>query len=643
LKEGLTVYRDQEFSADLNSRGVKRIEDAQRVRAAQFSEDSGPMAHPVRPDSYIKMDNFYTVTVYEKGAEVVRLYETILGRKGFRKGMDLYFQRHDGQAVTCDDFLAAMRDANLQKDGKTPINDFSGIAAWYSQAGTPRLTVSTAYDAAKQTFTIKTRQATPATPGQETKGAVLIPLRVGLLGADGKDLPLALAEGQAASPDDGDDASASTTSAVLLCDQEENTFVFSGVESEPVASLLRGFSAPVKLSVEGQTDAQLVFLFANDSDPFVRWDAGQRLALKLMEKLYHAAAGGKENGAAAANGNGAANGSNGHASAADANAVAVDESLLAERCASVGGVPDQLVDAFRATLTDEAMDGQFRAFAVSLPALSEFVDAIGSSGSAGGADANAAPGANPLLCHAVRHYVNQQLAQRLRPELEALVKSNDDAPGAEYVFDAPNAARRALKNKALALLSCLPGPPPEVTADLLARFRGATNMTDRINALACLADCPGEARDQALDEFWQQNKDKPLNLLKWLAVQAGSAVGGNTPRVKTLSETHPAFVVTNPNSCYSLYLGFARSAPNFHASDGSGYKFMADAVMRVDKINNQVASRLVGAFTSFKQYDPSRRSMMVQELKRIAESKPSANVYEIVSKSLETAKAAGIE
>ena len=263
-------------------------------------------------------------------------------------------------------------------------------------------------------------------------------------------------------------------------------------------------------------------------------------------------------------------------------------------------------------------------------------DAIG-----GGDDTE---GANPLLCYAVRHYVNQQLAQRLRPELEALVKANDDPPGAEFVFDAPSAARRALKNKALALLSCLPGPPAEVTADLLARFRGATNMTDRISALACLAEIPGaEARDAALDEFWQANKDKPLNLLKWLAVQSGSAVPNNTPAIKKLSESYPAFVVTNPNSCYSLFLGFARSAPNFHAADGSGYRFMADSVMRVDGVNHQVASRLVGAFTSFKQYDSQRRSQMVAELKRIAASKPSANVYEIVSKSLETAKAAGIE
>jgi len=644
LKEGLTVYRDQEFSADLNSRAVKRIEDAARVRAAQFSEDSGPMAHPVRPDSYIKMDNFYTVTVYEKGAEVVRLYETILGKKGFRRGMDLYFARHDGAAVTCDDFLNAMADANPGADGKPA--DLFGVAAWYGQAGTPRLTVSTRYDAAKRTFEIVAKQATPPTPGQAEKGPVMIPLRVGLLGPDGADLPLTLASGRAASPDDGDavDASSKQTSAVLLCDQAESAFVFSGVESEPVASLLRGFSAPVKMAVEGQTDAQLVFLFAHDSDPFVRWDAGQRLALKLMERLYHAVAAGAAsaangNGAGAAAGNGAGNGS--AAAAPDANAIAADEALLSERCAAAGGVPDQLVDAFRATLADARMDGMFRAFAVSLPSLAEFVDAAGGSGAAG-ADGAGGGGANPLLCHAVRHYVNAQLAQRLRPELEALVAANDDAPGTDYVFDAPSAARRALKNKALGLLSCLPGPPPEVTADLLARFRGATNMTDRIGALACLADTPGAARDAALDEFWRANEGKPLNLLKWLAVQAGSGVPGNADAVQKLSESHPAFVVTNPNCCYSLYLGFARSAPNFHAADGSGYAFLADAVIRVDKINSQVASRLVGAFTSFRQYDPARRSLLVRELGRIAASRPSANVYEIVSKSLETAKAAGI-
>eukprot|EP00883_Tetradesmus_obliquus_P009281 jgi/Sobl393_1/20078/SZX79151.1 len=311
LKEGLTVFRDQGFSADMNSAPVKRIEDVALLRASQFSEDAGPMAHPIRPDSYIKMDNFYTVTVYEKGSEIIRLYHTLLGPQGFRKGMDLYFQRHDGQAVTCDDFLAAMADANGE--------DLSGVGRWYSQAGTPMLTVSTAYDAAKKSFTISTHQVTPPTNGQPDKLPVLIPLKVGLLGPDGQDLPLHL-EGKG-------DLGAST---VLRCDAEHNSFTFTDVAVEPVPSLLRGFSAPVKLVVQGQTDDHLRLMFAHDSDPFNRWEAGQRLYMKLLLQLYSAAAG------------------------------AASSVPLAERCAAAGGVPGELVAAFRAVLEDGKLDGSFK-------------------------------------------------------------------------------------------------------------------------------------------------------------------------------------------------------------------------------------------------------------------------------------------
>ncbi|KAI8468066.1 MAG: hypothetical protein J3K34DRAFT_523265 [Monoraphidium minutum] len=649
LKEGLTVFRDQEFSADMNSRdqefsadmnsravkrieyamrlravkriedamrlrAVKRIEDAMRLRSAQFSEDAGPMAHPIRPDSYIKMDNFYTVTVYEKGAEIIRLYHTLLGAEGFRRGTDLYFKRHDGQAVTCDDFLAAMSDANGGVD-------LSGISRWYGQAGTPQLTVSTSYDAAAKTFTINTRQATPPTPGQPNKVPVMIPLKVGLLGPDGKDLPLKL---QGSAEQLG-------TTTVLRVDAETNTFVFEGVPSEPVPSLLRDFSAPVKMVVEGQSDEQLVFLFANDSDEFNRWNAGQRLAMKLMLHLY--------------------------AAAASANADSAAPAAVAAAADAAGGVSAALVGAFRAVLTAGDIDGSYKAMAVTLPSVSEIVDMV--------------PQADPVLAHQVRHYVNKRIAAALRPELEALVAANDDAPGAPFVFNASASARRAAKNKALGLLSTLgdagveadllrraPGPPFVFNAsasarraaknkalgllstlgeeaDLLRRFRGATNMTDRINALACLADHPGAARDAALAEYYSANKDKPLNMLKWLAVQSGSGAPGNVAAVKELL-AHPAFMLSNPNSCYSLFLGFARSAPNFHAADGSGYEFLGDAVLQLNKVNAIVASRVASAFTTYRQYDASRQGLMRAQLSRIAAAEGLCeNVFEIVSKSLE--------
>ncbi|KAL4441019.1 hypothetical protein ABPG77_010450 [Micractinium sp. CCAP 211/92] len=672
LKEGLTVYRDQEFSADMNSRPVKRIEDVCALRAAQFSEDSGPMAHPIRPESYIKMDNFYTLTVYEKGAEVVRLYEQVLGKEGFRKGIDLYFQRHDGQAVTCDDFLAAMADANGE--------DLSELAKWYSQAGTPRLTVTPTYNAADQTYTLSFKQETPPTPGQPTKVPLLIPVRMGLLGHDGKELPLKLRGGA----DLG-------TETVLRVTEAEQEFVFEGIEAQPVPSLLRGLSAPVHISVEGQTDEDLLLLLANDTDSFNRWEAGQVLAKKLLHALYAAAKDGTEGTvderlAAAGGVSGSlvdafrallkgecSWGAQELAAASralppeelcDANALQAERSFLSlhqcTRCAYLctecsqhsqpaGKLKQQHVcissslwclccvsgpaptlpwlcwHAF--LLSDPSLDGTFKAFAINLPGSSELLDRI--------------PEADPLLLYQVRDYVTKELAQQLRPELEAAVKENDSAPGEAYEFNAAACARRALKNKALGYLASL--GDPAVTSSLLQRFREATNMTDEINALAALDRAGGllgassgcvEARATALSDFHKKWEGEPLVLLKWISLQASSNVPGNVAHVKALM-SHPAFNINNPNSCYSLFLGFARSPVNFHAADGSGYEFLADMVLKVDKLNQQVASRIVSAFTTYKKYDKERQALMRAQLQCIADTEGiSENVYEIVSKSL---------
>jgi len=576
LKEGLTVYRDQEFSADMNSRPVKRIEDVAMLRTSQFTEDAGPMAHPIRPDSYIKMDNFYTVTVYEKGAEVVRLYASLLGKEGFRKGMDLYFKRHDGHAVTCDDFLAAMADANEA--------DLSALGRWYSQAGTPRVDIETHYDAAQQTFTLKCKQHTPASPGQAHKEPVLIPLAVGLLGPDGKDLPLHPREAPA--------ASSTPTTAVLRLEHAEQSFVFDHVAVAPVLSALRGFSAPVRLTVAGQTDDHLSLMFAHDSDAFNRWEAGQRLLRKLLLNLYCAAK--------------------------TAGTSPTDRGALGGVLAGAGGVPDSIVTAFRTVLTSPELDGTFKAMAVSLPSGTELLDAI--------------PGADPVLIHEVRHYVVAQLAARLRPELEGLIKANSDAPGTPYAFNAAATARRAIKNKALVMLGAL--EEPAVVSLLLARFREATNMTDKVAALSALVEVAGDARKTALDEFYETYKAEPLVILKWLGLQAMSNAPGNVALVRSLVE-HPAFNMTNPNSCYSLLLGFSRSPVNFHAADGSGYEFMGDMVLKVDALNHQVAARLVSSFTTYKQLDEKRQAAMKAQLQRIvATNGLSENVFEIASKSL---------
>ena len=311
LKEGLTVFRDQEFSADMigtdTGRAVTRIDQVRTLRQAQFPEDAGPMAHPVRPDSFVEINNFYTVTIYEKGAEVVRMYQTLVGREGFRKGMDLYFERHDGQAVQCDDFRAAMADANGR--------DFNQFERWYSQAGTPIVQAETRYDAAGKTFELTLRQSCPATPGQSHKLPFHIPVTVGLLGADGHDLPLQLEGGDVITG----------TSAVLELTEGWQTFRFVNVEELPVPSLLRDFSAPVVLEY-AYTDAELLHLFRHDSDPVNRWEAGQRLAMARLLTLTSAVAAGE--------------------------ALALD---------------DTFIEAQRALLADETLDPAFRELALILP------------------------------------------------------------------------------------------------------------------------------------------------------------------------------------------------------------------------------------------------------------------------------------
>ncbi|KAL6767073.1 hypothetical protein ACKKBG_A38465 [Auxenochlorella protothecoides x Auxenochlorella symbiontica] len=592
LKEGLTVYRDQEFSADLNSRGVKRVEDVARLRAAQFPEDAGPLAHAIRPDSVIKMDNFYTATVYEKGAEVVRLYEALLGRAGFRAGLDLYFARHDGGAVTCDDFRAAMADANGA--------DLGGLEGWYARAGTPRVEVGVQHDAGAGTLTVTATQAPPVLTAKGGRGdggrggdaqageegdsppPLLIPIRLGLLGADGAALPLHLRSGPGPDPAGGSEA-------VLRLEHQRETWVFERVPARPVPSVLRGFSAPVRLTVRGQSREELLFLLAHDADAFNRWEAAQRLGTALVLERY---------------GTAVADGAGGGAEA---------------RAARAAGEADAgLADALRALLADPRLDGQFKAHTLALPDLAELVPEV--------------PGADPLLLHHVREATARALAAALRPELERAARDNSDPPGSPYEFEAGACARRALKNAALGALARLGGEG--VTQDLLARFRAATNMTDEAAALAALDRIGGKVRQEALDAFYAKWKHEPLVLLKWIAMQAASNLPGNTAAVRTLMQ-HEAVKLSNPNTCYSLFLAFARSPVNFHAADGSGYEFMADSVLQIDQINHQVAARMVGVFNSWRNYDAERGALMTAALRRMASANGiSANVYEIVTKAL---------
>lgn len=565
LKEGLTVFRDQEFSSDLGSRTVKRIGDVSKLRIYQFPQDAGPMAHPVRPHSYIKMDNFYTVTVYEKGAEVVRMYKTLLGTQGFRKGMDLYFQRHDGQAVTCEAFFAAMRDANDA--------DFSNFLLWYSQAGTPVVKVTSAYNAEARTFSLKFSQEVPATPGQPVKEPMFIPVALGLLDSSGNDMPLSSVY------HDGKLEFVATNglpvyTTVLRVTKKEEEFVFSDVSERPIPSLLRGYSAPIRLHSD-LTDRDLFFLLAHDSDGFNRWEAGQILARKLMLSLV-----------------------------AD---FQQNKPLI---------LNPQFIHGIRSILTDSSLDKEFIAKAITLPGEGEIMDMMEI--------------ADPDAVHAVRSFIRKQLALELKEELLNTVKANRSSE--QYEFNHPNMARRALKNLALAYVAAL--EDPEANELALHEYKTATNMTDQFSALAAIAQKPGKTRDDALADFYNKWQHDFLVVNKWFALQSSSDIPGNVENVQNLL-SHPAFDMRNPNKVYSLIGGFCGSPVNFHAKDGSGYKFLGELVVHLDKLNPQVASRMVSAFSRWKRYDETRQSLAKAQLEMIMSANGlSENVFEIASKSL---------
>ncbi|MFJ7788093.1 aminopeptidase N [Pseudomonas sp. NPDC096925] len=561
LKEGFTVFRDAEFSADMNSRTVKRIEDVAYLRTHQFAEDAGPMAHPVRPDSFIEISNFYTLTVYEKGAEVVRMVRTLLGADGFRKGSDLYFERHDGQAVTTDDFIKAMEDANGV--------DFTQFKRWYNQAGTPRLEVSEAYDAAAKTYSLTFRQSCPQTPDKAEKLPFVIPVELGLLDAAGNDLPLQLAG----------EAKAQGTSRVLSVTEAEQTFTFQGIQAKPLPSLLRGFSAPVKLSFPYDRD-QLMFLMQHDSDGFNRWEAGQQLSVQVLQELI----GQHQRG----------------------EALKLDQ---------------RLITALGTVLGNESLDPAMVAEMLSLPGeayLTEIsqvadVDAI----------------------HAAREFARQQIAEQLFAALWARYQANREVSrSTAYVASAEHFARRSLQNIALSYL--MQSGKPQVLQATLEQFEHCDNMTERLTALAVLVNSPFEAeRAKALEAFAEHFKDNPLVMDQWFSVQAASTLPGGLARVKALMQ-HPAFTLKNPNKVRALIGAFAgQNLVNFHAADGSGYRFLADLVIELNALNPQIASRQLAPLTRWRKYDDARQALMKGELERIlASGELSSDVYEVVSKSL---------
>jgi len=561
LKEGLTVFRDQEFSQDMagspSARAVRRIEDVRVLRTVQFPEDAGPMAHPVRPDQYAEINNFYTVTVYEKGAEVVRMMQTLVGREGFARGLKLYFERHDGQAVTCDDFAQAMADANPGSELARLLEPFK---RWYSQAGTPRVHVSSDYDPAARTYTLTLRQSCPPTPGQPDKLPFVIPVAMGLLDHQGHTLP--------------------GTERLIVLHEPETRVVFEGVDTAPIASLLRGFSAPVILE-HALTDDELRVLLAHDTDPFNRWEAGQQLLLRRALAAVRADG-------------------------------PVHEPLDAAT-----------VQAMRDVLRHPAPDAAFKELVLTPPAetyIAEQLDEV-----------------DPQRIHAVREAMRQQLAHALHEDWMWAFEAHRD--NGAYRPDPVSSGRRALAGLALHML-CLAARDngnPVWPGKTYQRFKDATNMTDRYQALSALVHAGHELAAPALERFHTLFQHEELVLDKWFALQASAPDrnGDALPRVQALLH-HPDFHLRNPNRARSLISTYCHANPaGFHRADGAGYAFWRKRVLEIDAFNPQVAARLARALDRWRKLAEPYRSAARQAIEAVAEHPSlSTDVREVVTRAL---------
>ncbi|MDA8259566.1 MAG: aminopeptidase N [Betaproteobacteria bacterium] len=570
LKEGLTVFRDQEFGADTHSRAVTRIQEVRQLRVAQFPEDAGPMAHPIRPASYAEINNFYTATVYEKGAEVVRMIHTLLGREGFRRGMDLYFQRHDGQAVTCDDFVAAMQNASEV--------DLAQFRRWYARAGTPQLKAVGSYDAAGKRYTLTLTQSLAPTAYERRlaeagvaidAGPLHIPVAVGLVLPDGSD---ALPE----------------TTRVLSLTATTQSFVFDDIPAAPVVSLLRDFSAPVHLDFE-QTDAELAHLMAHDSDPFNRWEAGQRLATRVL--LAGIAAGG-------------------------AGGAWIPAAL-------VGAVGRVLEDGLR---LGKGGDAALAAEALVLPAEQVLAEEVAARGGV----------IDPDAIHRARLNLRRHLAAALRDAFERAWTAL--APGEAYAPDGVQVGRRALRNLCLGYLADSEDGyvRDAVLPRLLHQLDRGGNMTDVIAALSTLANLDLPERDEGLAVFHARWQGEALVIDKWLQMQATSRLPDTTARVRQLMR-HMAFDLKNPNKVYALLRSFCAANPrHFHAADGSGYQLAAEVIIELQAINPQVAARLARSFDRWRQFDAARQAHARAALERIAACDDLARgVAEVIGNALQ--------
>jgi aminopeptidase N len=556
LKEGLTVFRDQEFSADQRSRAVERIGDVRGLRTHQFVEDAGPLAHPVRPALYHEINNFYTATVYEKGAEVVRMLKVLLGPENFRKGMDLYFSRHDGQAATVEQFVQCFADVSS--------TDLTQFMLWYSQAGTPEVVATGSYDAWAKSYRLELAQSVPPTPGQPSKQPMVIPLAVGLVGREGRDLPLKLEDGRA------------VERGVLTLTKSVETFVFADVAERPVASLNRGFSAPIKLSANLSAD-DLRFLAAHDADPFNRWQALQTLATRLLV-----------------------------------------DNTAASRASRPARHDPGLLDALGATLADGALESAFVALALTLPGEAEIAREIGHD-----VDPDAVFAARAALRAAVGEYLSGPLFDHYR-------RLSESGP---YRPEAASAGRRMLRNTCLDLLVAT--HRPEAISLATRQYQAADNMTDRMAALSALSLRDVPERAAALDDFYARYSDDPLIVDKWLTLQATIPEPATLDRVKALTN-HRAFSFANPNRVRALIHAFAlANQKEFNRADGAGYDFIVDTVLALDPKNPQLAARLVSGVKNWRMLEPVRREHAEAALRRVATAPSlSPDVDDIVRRTL---------
>ncbi|MDH5471939.1 MAG: aminopeptidase N [Gammaproteobacteria bacterium] len=542
LKEGLTVFRDQQFTADMNAATVKRIDDVNILRTRQFAEDAGPMSHPIQPDSYVEINNFYTVTVYNKGAEIIRMIHTLLGEAGFRKGMDLYFDQHDGEAATTEDFITAMEDAN----GK----ELKQFRRWYHQAGTPELEVSGQYDATDKKYTLRVKQASAI----ESNQPFHIPLSVALIDQEGGEV--------------------ADTARILEVTEVEQQFVFADIQRPVVPSLLRNFSAPVKL-IHNLSDVDLAFLVANDTDEFNCWNSSQQLAVNTILTLINNYQQGK--------------------------------SLQLD---------DDFVRAFKAVLNNPDLDKALAARVLTLPGEDYLAELM--------------PVVDVDAIHFVREFCCYQIARQLETDLLHVFNANYSE---QFDLSANAMGQRSLKNLCLSYLVEL--NKVETRQLAMYQYESASNMTDQMAALRALAHIDCVERERVLADFYQQWHDDNLVIDKWFIVQATASLPDTLQRIQQLQQ-HEAFDIKVPNRVRSLIGAFSQANPViFHDKSGEGYRLLTDCVMQLNKVNPQIAARLLLPLIQWKRYDDQRQALMKQQLNRIAEMPDIArDVYEIVSKGL---------